>query len=215
MTPGEACEAIRNHLARGAPWDACDAFREAIANHPGDAELLYWGALAHARAGAGNRAHALLDEAQKSPQSSSRLADILSLRGRLWKDAFARAPEQTAATAVAQRARDEYLAAYALAQDPYPGINAATLSMLLGDRDAARTLANEIAGRLAAQSEAATSWDHATAGEVALLLGAFDRARESYAAARALAAHDAGTIATMRRQVNLLSRVIPRASACP
>jgi hypothetical protein len=212
MTPGEACESIRTHLARGAPWEACDAFRDAIANHPDDAELLYWGALAHARAGAGNRAHALLDEAQKSPQSSSRLADILSLRGRLWKDAFAHAPERSAATAIARRARDEYLAAYALAQDPYPGINAATLSMLLGEHDAARTLANEIAGRLGAQAESATCWDHATAGEAALLLGEFARARESYAAARALAAHDAGTIATMRRQVKLLSRVIPRAS---
>jgi hypothetical protein len=212
MTPGEASESIRAHLARGAPWDACDAFREAIADHPGDAELLYWGALAHARAGAGNRAHALLDEAQKAPQSSSRLADILSLRGRLWKDAFNRVPERSAATAVAERARDEYLAAYALARDPYPGVNAATLSTLLGDREVARTLATEIAGRLAAPSQSSTCWDHATAGEVALLLGAFDRARESYAAAYALAANDAGTIATMRRQVNLLARVIPRAA---
>ena len=211
MTPGETCDSIRSHLARGAPWEACDAFREAIANHPEDAELLYWGALAHARAGAGSRAHALLDEAQKSPRSSSRLADILSLRGRLWKDAFARAPEHPSAAIAAQRARDEYLAAYALAHDPFPGINAATLSILLGDRDAARTLATEIASRLATESESATSWDHATAGEAALLLGEFDRARESYTAARALAGHDAGTIATMRRQINLLADVIPRA----
>src|SRR5437588_11224248 len=144
----DACLRIRKCLEQGAPWDACDAFREAIANHPGDAELLYWGALAHARAGAGNRAHALLDETQKSAQSSSRFADILSLRGRLWKDAFARAPEDPGATATAQRARDEYLAAYALARDPFPGINAATLSMLLRDRDAAQALASEIADRL-------------------------------------------------------------------
>ncbi|HEY2968299.1 MAG TPA: adenylate/guanylate cyclase domain-containing protein [Casimicrobiaceae bacterium] len=208
----DACKRIRRHLELGAPWEACDAFREAIATHPGDAELLYWGALAHARAGAGNRAHVLLDDAQKSPQSSSRLADILSLRGRLWKDAFACDPEHPAATAAAQRARDEYLAAYALARDPYPGVNAATLSMLLGDRDAAKGLASEVADRLAAQSQSATCWDHATAGEAALLLGAFDRARERYGAACALAAHDAGTIATMRRQVTLLSRVMPRAS---
>jgi hypothetical protein len=211
MTPGEACEPIRGHLARGAPWDACDTFRDAIANHPGVAELLYWGALAHARAGAGGRAHALLDEAQKAPHSSTILADILSLRGRLWKDAFARTSERAAAAAIAKRARDEYLAAYALARDPYPGINAATLSLLLGDYEAARTLASEIAGRLPARSELASCWDHATAGETALLLGRFDRAREEYAAARTLAARDAGTIATMRRQVNLLARVIPRA----
>ena len=208
----DACECIRRHLDRGAPWDACDAFRDAIATHPGDAELLYWGALAHARAGAGSRAHALLDEAQRSPRSSARMADILSLRGRLWKDAFARAPEHPAAIAAAQRARAEYMAAYALTQDPYPGVNAATLSMLLGDRDAGQALASEVANRLAAQSESATCWDHATAGEAALLLGALDRARESYTAARALAAQDAGTIATMRRQVNLLAHVIPRAS---
>src|SRR5947207_3927981 len=181
----DACLRIRKCLEQGAHWDACDAFREAIANHPGDAELLYWGALAHARAGAGNRAHALLDEAQKSPQSSPRLADILSLRGRLWKDAYGRALERAAATAVGQRARDEYLAAFALARDPYPGINAATLSMLLGDRDAAQALASEIANRLAAQSQSATCWDHATAGEAALLLDEFARARESYGAARA------------------------------
>jgi hypothetical protein len=211
MAPGAACESIRADLARGAPWDACDGFRQAIATNPGDADLLYWGALAHARAGAGARAHALLDEAQKSPHSSSRLADILSLRGRLWKDAFAHAPEPAAATALAKRARDEYLAAYALAHDPYPGVNAATLAMLLGDGTAARRLATEMATRLPAASESTTSWDHATAGEIALLLGAFDRARERYAQAYALAAHDAGTIATMRRQVALLAGVLPRA----
>ncbi len=212
MTPGEACDSIRAHLARGAPWDACDAFREAIAINPDDAELLYWGALSHARAGAGSRAHALLDQAQASPHSSSRLTDILSLRGRLWKDAFARASDSAAAVALAKRARDEYLAAYAQAQDPYPGINAATLSMLLGEAGAARQLATEIAARMPAPTGSTTGWDHATAGETALLLGAFDRARERYAAARALAAHDAGTIATMRRQVILLARVIPRAA---
>jgi len=35
----------------------------------------------------------------------------------------------------------EYLAAYAIDHDPFPGINAATLSLLLGDRAAAERLA--------------------------------------------------------------------------
>ena len=228
---------IRAHLERGAPWDACDAFREQIAAHPGHAELLYCGALAHARAGASQRARALLDEAQSRlsegergrvgaqarpdhapAQSRTLLADILSLRGRLSKDALARALQGAGmgeadprVRALATSARDEYLAAYALAQDPYPGINAATLAMFAGDPAQAGKLAQEIAAKLAARATSLDCWDHATVGESALLLGEFDRAARSYAAARALCPGDAGNVATMRRQVLLLQHVIPRA----
>lgn len=209
----DACRRIRKHLDQGAPWDACDAFREAIARAPGDAELLYWGALAHARSGAKHQAHALLDQAQAAAADPSHLlGEILSLRGRLWKDDLSRAPDKPGATATAERARKEYLAAYALERDPYPGINAATLSLLLGDREAAQALAREIRLRLASQMPPHTCWDHATEGEALLLLGEFERARECYAAARAAAPRDAGTVATMRRQVKLLARVLPEAA---
>lgn len=209
----QACARIRRHLEHGAPWAACDAFREDGAKVAGDAELLYWGALAHARAGAMHPAHALLDQAQAAARhSSAPLADILSLRGRLWKDAFHRAPEGGQAREWAERARGEYLAAYALQRDPYPGINAATLSMLLGDVAAARGLAQEIAARLAAQTTARSCWDYATAGEAQLLLGQLDQARQSYAAAYRAAPADAGSVATMRRQVHLLLRAIPEAA---
>jgi class 3 adenylate cyclase len=209
----ETCERIRRHLERGAPWEACDAFREEIAQRTGDADLLYWGALAHARAGAAKMAHALLDRAQAAGSPApGRLADILSLRGRLWKDAFHRALDGAVAMGLGERARGEYLAAYQLQRDPYPGINAATLSLLLGDRAAATSLAQEIAGTLAAQKTPRTCWDHATAGEAALLLGQFDRARQSYAAAFAAAPGDTGSVASMRRQAGLLARVLPEAA---
>src|SRR5262249_6607549 len=78
---------IRAQLDHGAPWDACETFREARAQYANDAEFLYWGALAHARAGAAHEAHALLDRAQAAGGAEERLVDILSLRGRLWKDA--------------------------------------------------------------------------------------------------------------------------------
>lgn len=210
----EACARIRRHLEHGAPWAACDAFREDGAKFAGDAELLYWGALAHARAGAMHQAHALLDQAQAAAgHSSAPLADILSLRGRLWKDALHRAPEGGQAREWAERARREYLAAYALQRDPYPGINAATLSMLLGDVAAAQGLAREIAARLAAQTTPRSCWDYATGGEAQLLLGQLDQARHSYAEAYRAAPGDAGSVATMRRQVNLLLRAIPEAAA--
>ena len=136
-----AVERISKHLEQGAPWDACDAFREAIDLHPHDAELLYWGALAHARSGATHAARALLDRAEAASPDSNRLTDILSLRGRLWKDAYHRAPEGPGAMALAKRARDEYLANYEREHDPFPGINAATLSWVLSDRRQAQRLA--------------------------------------------------------------------------
>jgi len=209
----EACERIRRYLDQGAPWDACDAFREAIAADPSDAELLYWGALAHARAGAAHEAHPLLDRAQAaSGDAPDRLADILSLRGRLWKDVLHRAPDGLGAAAMAESARQEYLAAYGLQHDPYPGVNAATLSWLLGHREAARKLAEEIVTRLAAQTTARSSWDDATEGEALLLLGKLEEAKQRYLAAYRAAPRDAGSVASMRRQLSLLARALPAAA---
>jgi hypothetical protein len=201
---------IRAHLDRGAPWDACDAFREAAAECPNDAELLHWGALAHARAGAMWVAHALLDRAEATAPGGALAADIASLRGRLLKDAFHRAPERAGALQTLARARQQYLMAYAVASDPHPGINAATLALLLGDRNAATTLAHEVKD-CAGKHSPASIWDLATVAEAELLLGDLDAAARSYSAACALAADNAGIVATMRRQVNLLARVVPDA----
>jgi class 3 adenylate cyclase/tetratricopeptide (TPR) repeat protein len=206
-----AVERIRGHLEHAAPWDACDAFREASDLYPTNADLLYWGALAHARSGAIHAAHALLDRAQAAAREPGRLTDILSLRGRLWKDAYHRAPDAAGAVALAERARNEYLAAYAFEHDSFPGINAATLSRLLGDRAEATRLAQEIASSLSAQTQPRNFWDLATAGEAQLILGRFDQALESYASAYRSAAGDAGSVATMRRQVALLARALPEA----
>ena len=209
-----ACARIRGHLAHGAPWDACDAFREAIQSRPNDTELLYCGALAHARAGATHEAHALLDRAHAATSAApSLLADILSLRGRLWKDQLHRTPDARESSQIAQRARDDYLAAWSLQHDPYPGINAATLSLLLGDRAASQELARAVSARIGAQTTPCTAWDHVTLGEAALLLGQPDRARVCYAAAHALAAGDVGSVATMRRQLLLLARVLPETAS--
>src|SRR5690348_12088732 len=207
----EAGARIRKHLEQGAPWDACDAFREAMVARVPDAELLYWGALAHARSGAVHEAHALLDRAQAAGPSTTRLSEIRSLRGRLWKDAYHRALQGPEAITLLQRARDEYVAAYALERDTFPGINAASLSLLLGDREEAERIARQVSAHLAAQPAPRNFWDLATAGESQLLLGQFERARDSYAAAYRAARSDAGSVATMRRQINLLSPALPEA----
>ena len=204
-------EDIQAHLDRGAPWDACDAFRDAVAKDPGNARLLYWGALAHARAGALQTAHAVLDEAERCAGQLELRADIESLRGRLYKDAYHRAPGRDGAAVLLARARDQYRLAYARSSDSYPGINAASLSMLLGEREEAQRIAREVLVQVASPASSPTAWQCATRGEAELLLGRHEDAARSYAAAYSEAASNAGMVASMRRQLALLARVVPEA----
>lgn len=205
-------DAVRAHLEAGAPWDACDAAREALAESPHDPELLYLAALANARAGAAHAARALLDraEAVTSP-ASARIVDVLSLRGRLAKDEFQRANDAERASALALRARDHYLRAYAVSGDAYPAINAATMALVGGDRSTAQRLAGEVVARLAARPPS-DAWDFATLGEAALLLGNIDDAYARYRDAFEAAGGRPGTVATMRRQVALVARALPGAN---
>lgn len=215
-TLAEVVGRISELLQRGAPWEACDLFREHIPHYPNDAMLLYYGALAHARSGAGVQAQGLLDQAQTLARDHPAvLADILSLRGRLWKDRLLSARDSDSAMEMAARARTEYLAAYTLLQQPFAGINAASLSLILGDAGTARRLAGELIARLAQPADsghAAGFWDLATEAEARLLLGQMSEARQCYSAAAALAGADDGSIATLRRQLKLLARVLPGAA---
>lgn len=218
-------ERIRELIERGAPWEACDAFREAAAAAPGvDAALLYWGALAHARSGAAREAHALLDRAQSPAEAAGAtalLVEILSLRGRLFKDAVHRrvlrghpttdVPVDDGVRALVARARDAYLAAWRMANDPFPGVNVATLSLLLGDRESASRFARDVIARLGPELQSA--WDLASLGEARLLLGDVAGATAAYAAAFGACGGNGGTVASMRRQLALIARVVPQAAA--
>ena len=155
-------------------------------------------------------AHALLDRAQAASHPEPLLAEIQSLRGRLLKDAYHRAPDSDDAVRLLTAAREQYLHAYRYAFDPYPGVNAATLSLLLGDRKAATDLARDVQA-IVAKRGVGSPWDLATDAEARLLQGDADAAARGYAAAYALAGDNAGIVGTMRRQVRLLTRAIPAA----
>ena len=207
----ETCERIRKHLEQGAPWDACDAFREEIARRTGDADLLYWGALAHARSGASKTAHALLDQAEAAgsmaPGQSGRYPEPARapVEGRL----SARARPARERRAMAERARRRVSGRLWLQHDVYPGINAATLSLLLGDRPAALSWRSR-SSRGSPRRSAAHVLGRCDAGRGAARARPIRPGRQSYASAYAQSAGDAGSVATMRRQLQLLARVASR-----
>jgi len=156
-----------------------------------------------------------LEGAAADPTTSTALrADIASLRGRLLKDAFGRAPDALQASTYVARARDHYLAAYAIERNSFPGINAASLSLLCGDVDGARRLAREVAHSIVTRAASQLDcWDIATLAEAHLVLGDTDAAASAYSTAFRMAERNAGVIATIRRQLVLLSRVLPSARA--
>jgi len=208
----ERIDRIRALLEQGAPWAANDAFQAALADGPDDAELLYWGALASARSGASRQARVLLDRAQAMPGlSTALLHEVLCLGGRLWKDRALGVPATESPRPFLDRARDEYAKAYALGEDSYSGVNAATLSTLIGDRAASQTLARAVVAGLLAKSAPLDAWEHAALGEARLLLGDLAASRDHYGRACALSAGNAGNVATMRRQVRLLQQALPDA----
>ena len=171
------------------------------------------GALAHARAGAPRGARAARRGARPRPVRPTASPTSLSLRGRLSKDEYHRAREAAGSEQVAERARQEYLAAYALA----------ARSLSRHQRRHAVAAAGRACERGPWRGDCYTTnraaptrtcWDLATLGEAQLLLGQSIDAAQSYAAAYARIPGDAGIVATMRRQLRLLARVIPEAAAC-
>jgi len=112
----------------------------------------------------------------------------LTVRGRLLKDHALRA-EGEARRAYYLRSAEAYRRAAALQPATYPLINAATLSLLSGDRGQAEEIAREVLERIAAEPDEPETpyYRAATEAEALLLLGRREEARDALAAAVAAA----------------------------
>jgi hypothetical protein len=112
----------------------------------------------------------------------------LVLGGRLLKDRAAQA-EGTERRRLYGEAARAYAGAAGAEQATYPLINAATLSLLSGDRDAARSLAEQTLRRIADQPDEPETpyWRAATEAEALLLLDRRAQAEAALSQARSLA----------------------------
>jgi tetratricopeptide (TPR) repeat protein len=136
--------------------------------------------------------------------------------GRLWKDRGDRQFDQHGDCPGARSCYREALRFYQRAFDQernyYPGINVVTLSLLLGEEGAARSLAQSIFERVDAlprDSTAETVWRLATAAEAALVLGRWERAADLYRSAITHSKCQPHNRESMQRQVQRILRVRP------
>lgn len=194
-------------LRLGALGSAQEAIAAGLDQFPKHVRLRQLQGLAWARSGAIAAAQEILENLQAQGHAD---AETLGILARTYKDQGCRAvgPERTR---LLRRSRDIYTQAYAQNPESYwTGINAATLTLLLGDTSAARTQAAavhvqclKLANRPSAKSDD-RYWPIATLGEAALIADDLLAAEQWYSQAVHKAAKDFGDIATTHRQAKLI-----------
>jgi class 3 adenylate cyclase/tetratricopeptide (TPR) repeat protein len=184
--------------------------------YPDDHDLLYCRARALVNCGNPTRAEAFVRVFLKRTDLPIAIrSDALSLAGRIRKDLAARGTDRDVRVRRLREAFGLYEQAFELSGDTFPGINAASLALLVGESDRSRRIAARVRdGVLAELDQPGRERDYwllATLGEACLLLGDETAARGRYAQAVHLARddHDDGDIASMLRQLRLLREHLP------
>lgn len=205
----ELIETVREEIRRGDVLAAWDTASERIDAGEPSVELLYWGVLALARAGATEQAlahYAPLAAALEGQVPRKLRIRIGSLFARLQKDRALNGPTDERRERLAEAAR-AYEDVFTFDPDPFPGVNASTLWLLAGERDRARGIASHVR-RLCADQHPAEAEDayylRASEAEAALALGDQEAAAAALAKAAASVGHDYAALAGTRKQLRLL-----------
>jgi class 3 adenylate cyclase len=198
-----ACARVRSVLAKGDFALAFDLAQEALLPETFDADLAYLALLSLARCGAPQQA---LAEFCKIQPQMPETEQTYCLEARLYKDLFVQGPPESALD-YAQKARSCYLKAYRLNHSYYPGINAATLSLLIGRDSSSRSLAEEVLASCAEKWRTAEGDEYycqVTQAEAWLLLGDIAEAQTLLRDAKLLGGGDFGKLSTTYKQLSLI-----------
>ncbi len=190
---------VKRALSAGEFLTAYDAARTALENHPDDAWLQQRIALALAQMGSSRRAQDILNTlVAKDPTNR----ETLSILGRTCKDQWCTNPKNEHHL---RQAFDYYNRAFELPPpDSYPGINAATIALLLDEKDKADRIAKTVLEICQAQPD--DYWKHATVAEALVVLGDAEGAKDAYRAAVAAESDNLRAFSSTRKQARSLSR---------
>ena len=195
-------ENVREAMRRGDYLSAYDSAMELIEHGDADPGLRYLAVLSLARAGATALARRRFDDLglsgiDRSAVSENLAEDISALIPRLDKD-MALASGEDERSGWATRSARGYESAYGDSGSPYLGSNAATMWLMAGDRERARSLATEV---LESLEDPELYWDLVIAAECALVMGKQDVAEDFLVRAGAASDSDRASKATTLRQL--------------
>lgn len=205
----------RRVLKLGEPLLAYDILTEALKVDSADVQLRQMLALALARSGATQRANSILTRLRTE---GHRDEETLGILARTHKDLWAHAGTKSERARQLNLAHKFYHEAYKLNRGYYSGINAATLAMLLGEKDEARALAKEVREACLAElkglakDSANRYWPVATLGEVSLILGRWSEAEDWYSQAAEIGAGQFADLSSTRRNARILLNHLHRDS---
>ncbi len=136
--------------------------------------------------------------------------ETLGILGRVYKEMWLVADKTNLQHPFLTRSRNLYLKAFLKSRGYYSGINAASLSLLLDDAESSNKLARhvlKVCSDVVKAEGRSDYWVLATIGEACLLLDRRDDALAYYKKAEKLVGKNYADLASMRRQLNLLSSV--------
>ncbi|HSP45267.1 MAG TPA: TRAFs-binding domain-containing protein, partial [Chthoniobacterales bacterium] len=190
---------VKRALSAGEFLTAYDAARATIDNHPDDDWLQQRMALALAQMGSPRRAQDILKALiAKNPTDR----ETLSILGRTYKDRWCAIPENEH---YLRQAFDYYNRAFEVSPpDSYPGINAATIAVLLKENDKASRIAKTVLEICEKQPD--DYWKHATVAEALVVQGDVEGAKRAYRAAVAAESDNLRAFSSTRKQARVLSR---------
>lgn len=191
-------------LAQGEPLLAHDVIREGLGHWPNDVRLRQLQGLALARSGATERANAVLQKLHAEGQTDE---ETLGMLGRTFKDLAAAAPKSDQRIQSLRQAAEIYDEAYRASGGYWSGINAATMSLLIGEKDRAREIANRVREQCRKEDRESGPdfyWRYAVLGEAALICRDLGQAGEWYARAASEGKNRFGHINSSRRNARLI-----------
>ncbi|NJL82171.1 MAG: DUF4071 domain-containing protein [Chloroflexaceae bacterium] len=198
-------------LQLGEPLLAYDVIAEGVKHWPDDLRLQQLFALALARSGATERANLLCQQLLATGSSDE---GTLSLLARTHKDLWQQSSILHEKQHHLKQAAQRYEQAYQSSGHYYPGINAATMNLLLGRRDLARLLAAAVREQCQEDLGSADYWVLATLGEVALIEQDWHGAANWYQQAAIAGQRRYGDLSSTRRNAALLLQYWNRDLAC-
>lgn len=204
----EIYRALGNRIFKmGEPLLAYDVLQEGLSLWPTDVRLRQLQAMSLARSGATQRANEVLVQLHQEGHSDE---ETLGALARTYKDFWAQATDAHKRQQQLQLAYKFYDEAYERSSGYYSGINAATVALLLGQRERATSLAREVRAACLQELESLTPenddryWPLATLGEAALILGEWNEAEDWYGQAAELGQTKFGELTSTRRNARLI-----------